>query len=175
MNEDKSLKLFNHINLIFWGIWLLIPFYIAASTYFWDQTVIFSGLGDGCTETANKTLSEKGKIGAVLFFTFDTLLYIILFAFMHVMVNDCAKGRIFIRKSVSIMGYIAGLIIVWPFLTVATFNLTKYFLYSIGDLPEFKPEYTIDVVMIGAGFFFLMLRFVLLHALKLHEDAKLTI
>lgn len=175
MSEDKSLKLFKRINLIFWGIWLLIPFYIAASTYFWDQTVIFSGLGEGCTEAASRVLSEKGKIAALLFFTFDTMLYLILFALMHVMVNDCAKGRVFIGKSVSTMGYIAVLIIIWPFLNIVTFNLTKYFLFSIGDLPAFKPEYSIDVVMIGAGFFFLMLRFVLLHALKLHEDAKLTI
>jgi hypothetical protein len=175
MNEDKSLKLFKRINLIFWGIWLLIPCYIAASTFFWDQTVIFSGLGEGCTDAANRILSEKGKIAALLFFTFDTLLYLILFALMHVMVNDCAKGSVFIGKSVSIMGYIAMLIIIWPLLHVATFNLTKYFLFSIGDLPEFKPEYTVDVMMIGAGFFFLMLRFVLLHALKLHEDSKLTI
>ena len=175
MSENTSLRLFKRINLIFWGIWLVIPFMIVASTYFWDQTVIFSGIDNGCTEAASKILSEKGKMAALLFFTFDTMLYLILFALMHVMVNDCAKGRIFIDRSISIMGYIAGIIIIWPFLTIATFNLTKYFLYSIGDLPEFKPEYTIDVVMIGAGFFFLMLRFVLLHALKLHEDAKLTI
>jgi hypothetical protein len=175
MSEDKSLKLFKRINLIFWGIWLFIPFYITASTYFWDQTIIFSGLENGCTEAATKELSEKGKIAAILFFTFDTTLYLVLFGLMHAMVNDCSKGRIFIGKSISIMGYISALIVVWPFLDMLTFNVTKYYLFSIGDIPEFKPEYYVDVVMIGAGFFFLLLRFVLLHALKLHEDSKLTI
>ena len=175
MDEDKSLKLFRRINLIFWGIWLVIPFMIAASTFFWDQTVIFSGLENGCTEAASKALSEKGKIVATLFFTLDTVLCLILFALMHLMVNDCAKGRLFIDRSISIMGYIAALVIVWPFLNTITFNMTTYYLFSIGDLAEFKPEYSVDVVMIGAGFFFLVLRFVLLHALKLHEDAKLTV
>jgi len=175
MDEDKSLKFFNLINLIFWGIWLLVPFFIVASTYFWDQAVVFSGIENGCTQAAVRELSQKGKIAAVLFFMFDTLLYLILFALMHLMVNDCAKGRVFIGRSISIMGYIAALAIVWPFLFAVTFNLTKYYLFSIGDLVEFKPDYTLDVLMIGAGCFFLMLRLVLLHALKLHEDAKFTI
>jgi hypothetical protein len=175
MDEDKSLKLFKIINLIFWGIWLLTPCFIAASTYFWDQTIIFSGIENGCTEAANKELSQEGKIAAMMFFIFDTMLYLILFALMHYMVNDCAKGRIFIGRSISIMGYIAALVIVWPFLTTVTFNLTRYYLFFIGDLVEFKPEYSVDVLMIGAGFFFLVLRFVFLHALKLNEEAKLTV
>jgi hypothetical protein len=175
MNEKKSLKLFEHINLFFWGIWLLIPFYIAASSYFWDQAIIYSGLENGCTEAVNKILSTNGKIAAMLFFIFDTMLYLILFALMHFMVNNCAKGRIFIGQSILIMGYIASLIIIWPFLHTLTFNLTKYYLFSIGDLANFNPDYTIDVVMVGAGFFFLVLRFILVHAMKMHEDAKLTV
>jgi hypothetical protein len=175
MSADKSLKLFKIINLLFWAIWVAIPFFIAASTNFWDKAIIFSGIESGCTEAATKELSDAGKTAAFLFFMFDTLLYLIIFGLMHAMVRACAKGRLFINRSISIMGYIAAVVFVWPFLSVITFNLTRYYLVTIGDLPAFKAEYQLDPVMIAAGLFFFVLRLVLQHALKMHEDAKLTV
>jgi hypothetical protein len=175
MRADRSLKTFKVINLLFWAIWVAIPFCIAASTDFWDKAIVFSGIESGCTEAATKELSDAGKTAAFLFFVFDTLVYLILFGLMHIMVRDCAKGRLFINRSISIMGYIAAVVFVWPFLTLITFNLARYYLVTTGDLPIFKAEYQLEPIMIGAGLFFFVLRLVLQHALKMHEDAKLTV
>jgi hypothetical protein len=175
VQEVKRRKIFNLINFAFWGIWLIVPFYIAASTYYWNEAIIFSGIEDACSSVAAPELSFNGKIATNMFFVFDTLIYLILFGLMHVLVNDCAKDRFLVNRSVSIMGYIAAVVILWPIFTLITFNLTKYYLFSIGDINQFNPEYQIDVIMIGAGFFFIVLRFILVHAFKLQEEAKLIV
>jgi hypothetical protein len=171
----NRLRIFKLFNFAFCLIWLVLPFSIAAFYEYWDDAIIFAGLKDGCASLPVLELSASGKIATNLFFITDTIFYLVLFGLMHLLVYDAAKGRFLINRTISTIGYIAALILLWTTLTVFTFNLTKYYLFSIGDINSFTPDYSIDVVMIGAGFFFVVLRYILLHAFKLQEDAKLTV
>ena len=174
-HEKKRRNIFNLINLLFWAIWVAVPFYIASSTQYWNEAIIFSGLENGCKETAPTKLSHHGEIAASIFFVIDTLIYLTLFGLMHFLVNDCAKGRFLISRTISVMGYIAAIVILWPIFSLISYNLTKYYLFLIGDIPHTNPDYQIDIIMIGAGFFFIVIRYILIHALKMQEEAKLVV
>ena len=175
MDDLRTINILKGVNVFFWFIWAAIPFCIAASLSWWDMTTIFEGPNTVCSETAMKGFSENGKIATTVFFVIDTMLSIILFALMHILVHASASGRVFIQKTLSILGYMAALVTAWPFISIGSLNITKYYLFSIGDLPSFDPEYMIDVVMLGCGLFVFVLRLIFRHALNLHEDARLTV
>lgn len=168
-------KIFKIINLAFWGIWLIMPFSIAAFHGYWSDAIILAGLQGGCAGLSAQELSQSGKMAINLFFIIDTSFYLILFGLMHLLVHDCAKGRFLIDRTISIMGYISAHILVWVLVTIVSLNFMKYYLFSIGDIKNFTPDYSIDVVLVGASFFFIVLRYIFLHAMKLQEDAKLTV
>lgn len=177
MEDARAQRLFIRINQLFWLIWVLLPFCLYKAIPWLESSPdqLFLAQQEPCADNAVQQLSMHGEYLAWLYFGLNTGIYLVLFALMHRLVYRFAKGQVFLEQTLVVMGYIAGLVISWPLIDVVSFNLLGWMLAASGDLPVFNPDLRIDVMTLGSGFFLLVIRVILSHALKLHEESRYTI
>lgn len=177
MEDARAQQLFIHINRLFWFIWISLPFCLYKAIPWLESSPdeLFLIQQEPCSAQAVKGLSNAGHWLTWGYFGINTVLYLALFGLMHYLVHTFAKGQVFLAKTLVFMGYIAGLVICWPLIDVISFNLVAWQLTRMGDLPVFQPDLRLDVMTLGSGFFLLVIRVILSHALKLHEESRYTI
>jgi hypothetical protein len=177
MEDVHAQRLFIQINRLFWLIWVLLPFclYKAIPWLEGSPDQLFLAHQEPCAGNAVKTLSETGQYFAWLYFGINTGIYLVLFGLMHRLVHGFAAGKVFLKQTLVMMSYIAGLVICWPLVNVVSFNLVGWQLANMGDLQVFQPDFRMDVMTLGSGFFLLVIRVILSHALALHEESRFTI
>lgn len=177
MDNTSEHVLFKQINRLFWLIWILLPFYLYKAIPWLESPPgnMFLSQQELCSVDATQQLSVTGQWIAWIYFGINTLIYLTLFGLMHHLVHTFAKGEVFLKKTLTFMGYIAGLVISWPLIDVVSFNVIGWLLQRMGELSVFHPDFQVDVMTLGSGAFLLVIRVILSHALKLHDESRYTI
>lgn len=167
--------IFSRLNKAFWMVWGAVPLIVGIRIYFLFTTAYFNADGVVCGGIPILKFSLLGKILASAFLGLNVILYIFLLAYMHILIRRFRRGRLFVDGTLKYMKRIALLLLAWPFLRTALFNITSYMLFILHDASYWKPHYSLDLSLIAAGLVILALRLVISHAIELHQDTQYTV
>lgn len=120
-------------------------------------------------------MSALGKAMYWCLFAWQLSIYVILLTALHLIVNRFARGRIFVSETLATLGWLGGILVVWPFLDFAATELVARSLHAMGELPVYVPNYAIDIAPAAVGLFLIALRYVLGHAMGIKAEHDLTI
>lgn len=168
-------KIFNYLDKTFWTAWGVLPFIAGLRIYLLFTSAYFNADGSAGGEMPIMAFSLAGKILASSFLCANVILYVALLAYMHTLTRQFQRGSLFVDGTLKYMKRIALLLIAWPFIKLISFNLTSYALLHLGDVHDWKLQFTLDLPLISAGLVILALRLVMSHAIKLHHDAQYTV
>lgn len=173
MNTDT--RIFNNLDRAFWLVWGLLPLIAGVRIYFLFTSAYFNPDGSSGGEIPIMAFSLAGKIVVSAFLCVNVILYIALLAYMHILVRQFRRNSLFVDGTLQYMQRIALLMVAWPFIKTVFFNFTSCTLVQLGDVPDWKLQYELDLPLISAGLVILALRLVVSHAIKLHQDAQYTV
>lgn len=181
MQDAKAARLFTWLDRGFWLIWLGFPVMLwlvvgnilsaadrltellpeeAACIARLPQVMNFSALGQGVYWTG---------------FAVTTGMYVVLLALAHRVIHDCAAGRIFMAQMIGSLRSIGWLILLFPVVDLALGNLAMAAYVATGDLPQFLPDFALDVPVMGVGVLMVTMAAAMRLAARLQQDAALTI
>lgn len=172
---DKSTNIFQKLDRAFWAVWAACPIAFGYAVYYIVTEGIFMSRTDPGASFPITKFSLMGKLLASSYIGLNTILYILLFLFIHILINQFRRGNIFVRNTLTYMHRIAWLLLAWPFVEIIQYNLVAFGLDCLGDVPNWEPSYFIDLTFIALGLVILALRLVIHHAIKLHKDMQYTV
>ena len=172
---DNSSKIFQKLDRAFWVVWSAFPFFLGYGVYYVVTDGFFSSKTDPSKNFPIMNFSVMGKLLASSYIGLNIILYILLFLFIHTLINHFRRGNIFVRNTLTYMHRIAWLLLAWPFIEIMQYNLVAFSLDCLGDVPNWEPSYCIDLTFIALGLVILALRLVMFHAIKLHKDMQYTV
>lgn len=152
-----------------------VPFIVGLRIYYLFTTAYFNAEGSVCGDIPIMEFTLLGKILASIFLGLNVILYLLLLGYMHTLIRQFRSGGLFVDGTLRYMQRIALLMLAWPFLRTALFNLTSYLLFLLGDVKDWELQYGVDLSLIAAGLVILAVRLVMSHAIKLHQDAQFTV
>jgi hypothetical protein len=121
------------------------------------------------------TLPTWGRTLYWIFYFSDFVVYAIGLALGHWVIHRAARGRLFaadIRAAVRLLGWI---LVIWPLIGLGLNNLINLAFAERPGADPFTPTFIPDVVVFGFGLFLLAIAAALAEAIRLRQDADLTI
>ena len=169
-------RFFRWANWIFWAMWPLIPVALYEAT---DWSILsvntFAPVHDICVGNAPRELSAKGRLVPIILCIIDTTFPVVLLGFMHRLIYMGTQQRLLVSKALRLMGYFALAMILETLLELVSYNGALYYLWRTGDLKAWKPVFNVDFLLFGAGLFAWAFRAIMVYAIRMHEDHKLTV
>ena len=173
---------FRCLDLAFWAIWAAFPLVIWLA--FHRNTTASASIAASLSPEQAKCagivtnpldMSRQGQMLFWMLFSFQLSFFAVLIGIFHRMVHRFAHGRIFVSETLQGVWWMGIILVIWPFVDLATSNAVAYALHEIGDIKFFLPSYNLDIGTIAGGVFLMALKFVIEHAILLQSENELTI
>jgi hypothetical protein len=119
--------------------------------------------------------SLGGKVVYWIAFTMEMSVYFALLLLAHRVLARAARGQIFIPELASTLKTIALIITLLPLFDLVLQNALLAILAGLGDMPFYSPSFDFDVTIFGVGLLMLTISSAMREAVRLREDADLTI
>lgn len=177
--SDRSA--FQYLNAFFWLVWAALPVMIGLSVWgILTQSQPLDGMTPAqaaCLEILPgiNTLSAGGQVILWSLFVFQSLIYVVLLAFLHGMVRRFAEERIFVTETLTSLKWMGLILIAWPFLESASSAIAAWALKATGEVAFFAYSFSIDIAPIAVGLFLLATKHVIERAIAMKEETDLTI
>lgn len=174
-------RLFRWMDKGFWLIWLAYPAMVAVLAL--DVTrdpATLEGLSpeqQACVATL-PFVGRFSRAGQAVFwagFAFELALFGVLLALGHRAVRRCARGRVLVGEMIGSLRAIGLAITGWALAKPVVSNLSLWALYNLGDAPWLGPDLVLDAPMLGFGLLTLTMAGAMAQAVRLREEADLTI
>jgi hypothetical protein len=180
--REARQRWFRRLDLAFWMIWAAFPVVIwlairANTTASASIAASLSPEQAKCAGIVSNPLdmSRQGQLLFWALFSFQLSFFAVLIGILHRMVYRFARGRIFVSETLQGVWWMGIILVIWPFIDLATSNAVAYALHEIGDIKFFLPSYNLDIGTIAGGVFLMALKFVIEHAILLQSENELTI
>jgi hypothetical protein len=182
MNTDvRTERLFVWMDRAFWLIWLAFPVLIwllvsevlAMPERLAELAPDLAGCLAALPQLANFSL--VGRAAFWLGFSAEFVVYAVILALAHLVIHRCAVGRALFDDMIRVLRWIGIVIAGWSAAEVVLANLLGLALLASGDVPVFEPVFTLDLPVLGVGLLIVALSVAMGHAVRLREDADLTI
>jgi hypothetical protein len=119
--------------------------------------------------------SLPGRTAFWLGFGSEFLVYAVVLGLAHLVIHRCATGRVLFDDMNRVLRWVGIIIAGWSVAEVLLANLLGLALKASGDVPVFEPTFTLDLPVLGVGLLIIALSVAMRHAVRLREDADLTI
>lgn len=181
MTDQKSMPLFIWLNRAFWLIWLCFPgliWIVARGVLKAPERLSEMAPEQAACLAALPQLALFSPTGTVIFWVFFALqfgVYAMFLGLAHWVIHRCAQGRIFVDSMIGVLRLTGILIALWPILDLMLNNLITLALVWTGDFPVFYADYALDLPVLGVGLLVFTISVAMRQAVRLREDAELTI
>jgi hypothetical protein len=108
-------------------------------------------------------------------FAVEFAVYAVLLALAHQVIHRCATGRVLVAQMIGSLRWIGLVIAGWPLLDLLIVNLSEAAFVATGDMPFYRPTVALDLPVLGVGLLLLTMSVAMAQAVRLREDADLTI
>lgn len=182
MDPDvRSQQLFVWMDRAFWLLWVAFPLLI------WLLVTEILAVPDRLAELAPDQAACIAALPQIAGFTSlgqavfwasigtEFLVYAILMALAHVVIHRCAVGRVLVAEMIGVLRWVGLIIAGWPVLDLVLANLQGMALRATGDVPIFSASFALDVTVVGVGLVIITISVAMRQAVRLREDADLTI
>lgn len=181
MTKRAEMRLFSRVDRAFWVLWMLFPVAIwliaddilsAADRYARmapDQAACAASL------PSVGNFSTLGQAAFWLAFAAEFAVYALLMFLAHRVIRRCARGRVLVAEMIAQLRLIGLVVASWPIADLVIGNGLMAFLASIGDMPGFAPALAPDVTVLGFGLLMFVMAQAMAQAVRLREEADLTI
>lgn len=119
--------------------------------------------------------SAQGRAAFWALFGFEICIYVLLLALTHVVIQRCATGQAFVSGMVSMLRRIGILIAGYPVVDLAQGNLVAAILAATGDVAVFQANFSLDLPVVAVGLLLVTMAAAVQMAVRLRQDAELTI
>ena len=119
--------------------------------------------------------SATGQFAFWAAFGIEFVVYAVLLALAHGVIHRCATGRVFVDEMIGALRLIGLIIASWPLADLVLQNVTGAVLAWTGDLPAFSATVALDLPVLGVGLLMVTMSVAMAQAVRLREDADLTI
>lgn len=178
---QKTGRLFRRLDKGFWLIWLayIAMVVILARDVMRDPATLegLSPMQQTCA-AAFPYVGRFSALGQAVFwvgFGLEFTLFAILLALGHRVIRRCARGLVLVTEMIGILRAIGLIITGWALVEPLVSNLSLWALYSLGDAPWLGPVLLLDAPMLGFGLLTLTMAGATAQAVRLREEADLTI
>lgn len=178
-NEGEAL--FRWLDRLFWLVWAAFPIAVWQSvTLVLDPAILTSGLSaaeEACLALLPRVsrLSGAGQTAFWAMFVLETAVIAALLALAHRTIHRFARGRVFVTDTIAALRHLGLIVLVWPFATMALDGLLFALLSAAGDPALYAPAWVPDLPTVAVGGLILTLAASMRRAVRMHEDAELTI
>jgi hypothetical protein len=182
MARDPQAKVkFQRLERIYRAIWIAFPLYVGFQI--WQVVTLPDRLSEldpalrACLQHLPmvQTFSVGGKVSFWAAFAAELTVYGWLLVLAHRILIRCAAGGVFVPDLVRGLRAIAVIITAWPVVDMALQNILLAVLVELRDMPAFTPLFDLDVTVVGVGMLMLTVTTAMGEAVRLREDADLTI
>jgi Protein of unknown function (DUF2975) len=174
-------RFFVWMDRAFWLIWLAFPaliwLFVAEIRSAPDRLAELAPEQKACLAELPQlaTFSATGRAAFWIGFGAEALFYVVILALGHLVIHRCARGRVLFTEMVGVLQWIGITIAGWPVVDLVLANALGMVLKGTGDVPIFTPTYTLDVPVLGVGLVIITISMAFRQAVRLREDAELTI
>ncbi len=181
MTDPAPHYLFRWIDRAFWLIWLGFPVLIwALVRQVQDAPSQLAALAPdqaACLADLPQValFSAEGKTVFWVGFGLEMLIYAILLALAHQVVRRCARGEVFVAPMITSLKWIGLIIAGFPVFDLLLQNATAWAFVQTGDLLTFVGSYALDIPVLGVGLLLVTMAMAMRLAVRMHQDAELTI
>lgn len=181
MDDPAAHRLFRRLDRAFWLIWLGFPALV------W---ILVRQVADAAADLAAlvpeqaaclqdlplvTNFSAQGRAAFWALFGFEMCFYVLILALAHVVIHRCATGQAFVAGMVTMLRRIGFLIALYPVVELGLGNLVAAILASTGDVAVFQANFALDLPVVAVGFLLVTMAAAIQMAVRLHQDAELTI
>ncbi len=182
MDPDVRMKrLFVWMDRGFWLIWLAFPvlIWLLVSEVLAMPERLAKLAPDQIECLANlpqlANFSFSGRFAFWLGFGAEFLVYAVILGLAHLVIHRCAVGPVLFDDMNRVLHWVGIVIAGWSVAQVLLANLLGLALRASGDVPVFEPTFALDLPVLGVGLLIIALSVAMRHAVRLREDADLTI
>jgi hypothetical protein len=181
MADLGTRRIFVMLNKGFWLIWAAFPIYV------WLIVSEILGAAESLAEVAPENaacLAELPQLATfsagsqTVFwgvFSVEMTVYAVLLALAHQVIHRCATGQVFVAPMIASLHRIGLIIALWPWVDLILVNVMAYAFMAFGDLPVFAGSFIPDLPVFGVGLLMITIAAAMRMAVRLHDDAQLTI
>ena len=134
-----------------------------------DQAVCLAGLPQ---------IARFSTAGQVMFwggFAVEIAIYAVILLLAHQVIHRCAAGWVFVGGMITSLQMIGIIIAAFPLIDLVIVNLSAWVYVRSGDMIAFSGSYALDVPVMGVGLLLVTMAAAMRMAVRMHEDAALTI
>ncbi len=179
--DDAAQRLFHLLDRCFWLIWLAFPFLIwFLARQVLDAPALLAALSPenaACLKDMPmiENFSTQGRAAFWALFGFDVAFYVLLLGLTHSVIHRCAAGQVFVASMIGTLRQIGIVIAAYPPIALVLGNLVLMVFVVQGDVAVFQPELGLDLPVIAVGLLLVTMAAAMQMAVRLHQDAELTI
>lgn len=179
--EPLGNRTFRRLERMYRAIWVAFPLYVGFQVWqiltLPDRLAALDPAMKACLENLPmvQTFSPSGQVFYWTLFAIEISVYALLLVLAHRVLRRCAAGHLFFPDLVGALRTIAVIITAWPVVDLVLQNVLLGTLSALGDLPSFTPSLDLDVTVLGVGLLMLTVAAAMAEAVRLREDAELTI
>ncbi len=181
MDDQNTRRLFQWLDRGFWLIWLGFPVLIwllVGSVLRGPEDLAALAPEQALCLAELPQLAHFSATGKWVFwsiFAIEMAMYAVLLAMAHWVIHLCSRGQVFVASIIKILRRIGIVLAVFPVVDLVLGNLAMQTYVATGDVPVFLPNYALDLPMLGFGLLLITMAAAMQMALRLHQDAELTI
>jgi hypothetical protein len=181
MTDPKTQQLFLWINRTFWLIWF--GFFVLVWVLVRDvldapaELAALAPAQAACLE-ALPLVTRFSLAGRWVFwggFAVTMAFYAVLLLMAHQVIYRCATGRVFVAPMITSLRRMGIVIAIWPLVDLLITNLSAWAYVKTGDMIAFSGSFALDVPVMGVGLLLVTMAAAMKMAVKMHQDASLTI
>ena len=101
--------------------------------------------------------------------------YAVLLVLTHQIIHRCATGQVFVATMITALRRIGLVIAVYPLVDLGLTNLAVFVYAQAGDVATWLPDFALDLPVIAVGLLLVTMAAAMRMAVRLHQDAELTI
>lgn len=181
MNDARTQRIFRWLDRSFWLIWLAFPalvWLVVREILAAPETLAALAPEQAACLADLPLLDRFTTAGQAIFWTgfaVEFAVYAVLLALAHGVVHRCATGQVLVAQMIVALRRIGLVIAGWPLLDLLIVNLSEAAYVATGDMPFFRPTLALDLPVLGVGLLLLTMSVAMAQAVRLREDADLTI
>jgi hypothetical protein len=181
MADARTQRLFLMLDKAFWLIWLGFPILIwLIVTEVLDAPSRLVDLAPdqvACIDALPMVVnfSAIGQAAFWVSLAFELAANALLLGLAHRVIHRCATGRVFVAEMIGTLRLIGWIIALWPMADLILSNATLAVFTAMGDIAAYQPNFALDLPVLGVGLLLITMAAAMRMAVRLHDDAALTI
>lgn len=181
MTDPAAPRLFVLADRAFWLIWLGFPvlLWLAVQNVLQTPERLAALAPDqaACLNALPMVtrFSMPGQLAFWAAFAVEFAVYLVLLALAHRVIHRCAEGRVFVAEMIGLLRLIGLIIAIWPLVDLVMSNAAMAVFVALGDVATFQPVFALDLPVVGVGLLLIVMASAMRQAVRLRQDAELTI